>query len=234
MLTFEDGTQLLKESFSEGNYPFIECKPELISKIHVSTDPANFKGHNEVSEIFKIAAEESNLDFDTSLTGRKSELPDPETVITITKTIAIALGLIKTKIPEKIGEAIGEDLVKIYKMISALAVQIIKRAVPSNRPKNFVIEFPNEECIVELVITTHIADRVLQSLTKEKLDVVHRKMVQLSNLNPEKVQFIFSKEDQWEFNYLLSKDGSVVGQIKSFSKRNELYNQILKAQEERG
>lgn len=234
ILTFEDGTELLKESFSDGNFPFIECKPEIVSRIQVSTDPTNFKNYEELNEVTKIVAEESGLEFDSTLIGRKSELPDPETVITITKTLAIALGIVKTKIPEKIGEAIGEDLVKFYKLISSLAIQTIKRAVPANRPKNFVIEFPHDEYIVELVISTHIADKVLQSLTNEKLAVIDKKINQLINLKPEKIQFIFNKEDEWEFNYLLSRDGAVIGQIKSFNKRNKLYNDLLKAQDGKG
>lgn len=233
-MTFEDGTKYLKESFSEGVFPFVECKPETVSKINVSTDPTNFKNHDEIIEVTKIAAEESGLEFDSSLMGRKSELPDPETVITITKTIAVALGIMKTKIPEKIGEAVGEDLAKFYKFISSLAVQTIKRTIPANRPKNFVIEFPNEICIVELVITTHVADKVLQSLATDKLATINSKMNQLINLNPEKVQFIYNKEDEWEFNYLLAKDGAVIGQMKAFNKRNKLYNDILKAQDEKG
>ena len=233
ILTFVDGTEFLKESFSEGSFPFVECKPEIVSKINISTDPTNFKSHDEVKEVTKIVADESGLEFDSSLIGRKSELPDPETVITITKTIAIALGIMKTKIPEKIGEAVGEDLAKFYKFISSLAVQTIKRTIPANRPKNFVIEFPNEICIVELVITTHVADKVLQSLAQEKLAIINSKMDQLINLNPEKVQFIYNKEDDWEFNYLLAKDGAVIGQMKAFNKRNKLYNDILKAQDEK-
>lgn len=54
---------------------------------------------------------------------------------------------------------------------------------------------------------------------------------QLQNLNPEKIQFIYNKNKVWEFNYLLSKDGSVIGTVKSFNKRNKLYNKILEKQE---
>ncbi len=233
ILTFEDGTQLLKESFKEGIFPFVESKSETVSKISISTDPTNFKNHDEVEEFTKIVADESGLEFDSFLIARKSELPDPETVITITKTIAIALGIMKTRIPEKIGEAVGEDLAKFYKLLSSLAVQVIKRAIPANRPKNFVIDFPNEICVVELVVKTHVADKVLQALTREKLDLVDSKMNQLINLKPEKIQFIYNKQDEWEFNYLLNKDGAVIGQIKAFNKRNKLYNDILKAQGEK-
>jgi hypothetical protein len=73
-------------------------------------------------------------------------------------------------------------------------------------------------------------------LTKEKLKLISDKVEQLKNLEPEKIQFIYNDSETWEFNYLLSKNGSVIGTIKSFNKRNELYNKILEKQnnEEKG
>ncbi|MEM0578746.1 hypothetical protein [Flavobacterium polysaccharolyticum] len=235
-ITLKDGTKLLKESFSEGEYPFIECGDNEIEKISIATDPANFETHNEIIEIHNAVRQESDLEFETNFFGRKSELPDPETIITITKILATTLGIIKTKIPEKIGEAIGEDLAQFYKLVSKLTIETIKKVRPSNRPKSFVISYPNTECNIELVITTHKADRVLNSLTKEKLQTIADKMELLINLEPEKIQFVYNDNDCWEFNYLLSKNGSVIGIIKSFDERNQRYNEILEKQnnEEKG
>lgn len=230
VITLGDGTKLLKEYFREGEYPFIECEETETTKLLIATDPANFEKLNEHKEIYELVKQESDLEFDTSEFGRKSELPDPETVITITKILAISLGLIKSKITEKLGDAIGEDLVKFYKLISKLAVETIKKIKPSNRPKNFVISYPDTECNIELVITTHKADKVLNSLATEKLKVVANKVQQLKNFDAEKIQFIFNDNNIWEFNYLLTKTGAVIGTIKSFNERNELYNKILKKQ----
>lgn len=236
IIKLEDGTQLLKEFFSEGEYPFIECAESEISKIIIATDPANFENRIDINEIYSLIKQETDLEFDTHEFGRKSELPDPETVITITKIIATTLGIIKSKVTEKLGDAIGEDLAKFYKLVSKLTIATIKKVKPSNRPKNFVISYPNKECNIELVITTYKADRVLNSLTKEKLQNIADKVEQLKNLDPEQVQFVFNDDDNWEFNYLLSKNGSVIGTIKSFNKRNKLYNNILEKQniEEKG
>ncbi|KQR92610.1 hypothetical protein ASG01_11945 [Chryseobacterium sp. Leaf180] len=235
-ITLDDGTQLVKEYFNEGEYPFIECEETEATKLSIPTDPANFEKVNEHKEIYELVKQESDLEFDTSEFGRKSQLPDPETVITITKILATTLGIIKSKVTEKLGDAIGEDLAKLYKLISQLAIETIKKAKPSSRPKNFVISYPNIECNVELVITTHKADKVLNSLTTEKLKIVAEKVEQLKNFEAEKIQFIFNDSDIWEFNYLLTKTGAVIGTIKSFNKRNELYNQILEKQnnEEKG
>lgn len=230
IITLEDGTQLLKEFFSEGEYPFIECADNEVTLLTIATDPANFEKYSDIDEIYNLVKQETDLEFETAEFGRKSELPDPETIITITKIIATTLGIIKTKIPEKIGEAIGDDLANFYKLVSRLTVETIKKVKPSNRPKNFVISYPNTDCNIELVITTHNADRVLNSLTKEKLKVIADKVEQLTNLDPEKIQFVYNENDKWEFNYLLSKNGSVIGAIGSFNNRNELYNKILERQ----
>lgn len=231
IITLEDGTQLLREFFSEGEFPFLECKDDEVSKLSIATDPANFESYEDKNDMYNLVRQEVDLEFDTEEIGRKSELPDPEMIITITTIVAATLGIIKSKITEKIGEAIGDYLAKFYKLISKLAIETIKKAKPSNRPKNFVISYPNPNCNIELVITTNKADAVLNSLTKDKLVVIASKVEQLKNLNPEKIQFIYNESEVWEFNYLLSKDGAVIGKIKSFNKRNKLYNEILEKQE---
>jgi hypothetical protein len=236
LFTLDDGTQLVKEFFSEGEYPFIECEENETKKLSVATDPANYERHNELNEIYDLVRQETDLEFETSEFGRKSELSDPETVITITTILAMTLGIVRSKVTEKLGDAIGEDLAKFYKLISKLAVETIKKVKPANRPKNFVISYPNTDCNIELVITTNIADRVLNSLTVDKLKIIAEKVEQLKNLDAEKIQFIYNDNDYWEFNYLLSKTGAVIGTLKSFNKRNELYNKILEKQndEEKG
>lgn len=229
-ISLDDGTQLVKESFSEGEYPFIECEEVEVTKLSIATDPASFEKLNGHKEIYELVKQESDLEFDTSEFGRKSELPDPETIITITKILATTLGIIKLKVTEKLSDAISEDLVKFYKLISRLAIETIKKAKPSNRKKNFVISYPNSECNIELVVTTHKADRVLNSLTIDKLKIVAEKVEQLKNFDAEKIQFVYNDNEMWEFNYLLSKSGSAIGTIKSFNKRNELYNKLLERQ----
>ena len=230
IITLSNGTQLLKESFSEGEYPFIECADNEITKLSIATDPVNYESRKDINDIYSLIKQETNLEFETEEFGRKSQLPDPETIIKITTIIATSLGIVKSKMTEKLGEAIGDDLAKFYKLISRLALETIKKVKPSNRPNNFVISYPNTDCNIELVITTNKADTVLNSLTKEKLNGIANKVEQLTNLDPEKIQFVYNENDVWEFNYLLSKTGSVIGTIKSFNKRNELYNEILEKQ----
>ncbi|AYL98357.1 hypothetical protein [Mucilaginibacter celer] len=224
----DDGSVIIKESFLEGGKPFWESKIEEINIIEISTDPANFESFNNFNEFINILNEGAEFEFASSMTGRKSALPDPELIIKLTQTIVLALGIGATKIPEKVGEAIGEDIVKFYKFLSKAVVEIIKRAVPANRPKNFVIQYNYLSYLIELIVTTHKHDEVLNSVTKEKLKTIKEKIERLKNLKPEKIQFIFNENKEWEFNYLLTEKGEAIGSEKAFKNRDEMYKNLLK------
>jgi len=231
-IELEDGTVLLKESFIEKelNKPFLESEAKDISMISISTDPANFENPQGFNELMEMISQESEMEFEKSMIGRKSELPDPELIVRITEIIVIALGIGASKIPEKIGEAMGEDLVKFYKLIKTTANEMIKRAIPSNRPKNFVIEFVYKKAIIELIISTNNADDVLNAVSQEKIYPINEKLTKLKTLKPEKVQFLFNKDKEWEFNFLLTKNGEAIGKEKSFKKRDEIFKKIIDRQ----
>jgi predicted hydrocarbon binding protein len=225
----EDGTVFLKESFKdeELNKPFLESEPEEISTISISTDPANFENPRGFEELMKTITQESEMEFEQSMIGRKSELPDPELVVRITDIIVIALGIGASKIPQKIGEAIGEDLAKFYKLIKTTANEMIKRTIPANRPKNFVIEFNYKKAVIELIISTNNTDDVLNAVSQEKIYSINDKLEKLKRFKPEKVQFLFNKDKEWEFNFLLTNKGEAIGKEKSFRKRNETFKRII-------
>jgi len=150
IISLEDGAQLLKQYFSEGEYPFRECNQKESDKVIIAADPANFDSHLDFNKIGDLISLETDLEFEIKFISRKSELPDPEMIVTVTKTIAVALGLIKSKVLEKVGEAIGDDLAKFYKLITKLTIEMIKRTKPSNRPKNFVIFIQIQTVILNL------------------------------------------------------------------------------------
>lgn len=227
-IELEDGTTLISEYFSEFEFPFVECDDEEVEKISVSIDYSNFEDYKEVKTFFS-ELEKEEVEFETAQHGRKSLIPDPEIIINLPVAVGIALGMGAKKMTEKIGEEVGNDLVKFYKLIKKIANESIKRTIPKYRPNNFVIIYPTKICIIELVITTRNADDVLNSLEKSNLLHINQKLINLRNLNPEKIQFIF-ENNKWKFNYLLTNTGKVIGDEKSFKKRDETYLNLLKKQ----
>jgi len=224
-LELEDGARFIMESFSEYEFPFNECDEEELNKTLISIDPSNFESPDDINDFFNNI--NSELDTDKEFHGRKSLIPDPEIIISIQTAIALALGMGLKKIPEKMGDAIGDDLVKFYNLLKKVSVEALKRSIPKNRPNNFVIIYPNKKCIIELVVTTKSADLVLESVLPDKMKGINEKIQMLLKLKPEKIQFIF-EENKWFFNYLLTENGKVIGREKSFNERDETYANLLK------
>ena len=107
---------------------------------------------------------------------------------------------------------------------------MIKRTIPANRPKNFVIEFVFKKIIVEMIISTNNPDEVLKAVSIEKMSEINEKLISLKKLKPEKIQFLFNKDKEWEFNYLLTNKGEAIGKKKAFKKRNETFKKIIDGQ----
>ena len=75
IITLSDGTKLLKEFFSVGEYPFIECADKEVSKLSIATDHANFGNYSDINAIYDLVKQETDLEFDTHEFGRKSDEP---------------------------------------------------------------------------------------------------------------------------------------------------------------
>lgn len=116
-LTLSNGLELIRESFSGENFPFAECKFESHEVIEILYDPVNFDSYQNSKDFIKELIDSTEIEFKDSELMRKSEIPDPEIIIRITEILAIAIGIGFRKIPEKLCEAIGDDLVKFYSSV---------------------------------------------------------------------------------------------------------------------
>ena len=230
----ENGLELIEMSFSDKNFPFIECEFEPIETIEVQIDPINLGSFENGKKFLNEIKSESDLQFKGSEFMRKSEIPDPEIVVKLTEIIGIALGIGLRKIPEKLGDAIGEDLVKFYKLIGKTIRKSVKEMIPVNKPIHFVVEIPINKTKVELIVTTRNPDIAITAFKRENIEKLEQEIESsIKNLNAEKIQFFFNEENKWEINYILASDGKVIGTKKSFKKRNEFFQKMIEKQKER-
>ena len=225
--TLEDGTILYREYFEENPKPFTEAKSEPIENIEIKTDPVNFENIDVMEEFIEEIRRESGIDFSKKMLIRKSHIPDPELVIKITGIIAAYIGIIASKVPEKIGEAIGEDIANFYKLLSSSAVGMVKRAIPKLRPITFIVEVHDEDILIELLIVSNNPDEVVNAFNSENIKSIQEKIETSKNLfNAEKIQFYQNKKKEWELNYILAKDGSTIGTKKAFDKRDFAFKEL--------
>lgn len=219
-LTLQNGLELIRESFTDENFPFVECEFESCEKIEILYDSVNFDSYQSGKKFIKDLEENSAIDFKGSEFMRKSEIPDPEIIVRLTEILVIAIGIGLRKIPEKLGEAIGDDLVKFYKLLTNTIKKSISELRPKNQPIHFIVELPVEKTKVELVVTTRNSDTAINAYKKEIIKNLKQEIeICIKSFNAEKIQYCLNEENKWELNYLLTKDGKVIGTKKSFKKR---------------
>lgn len=227
-----NGLELIEMSFSDENFPFIECEYEPTKTIEIQIDPINLGSFENGQAFLNDLKTESELEIKGSEFIRKSEIPDPEIVIKLTEIIGIALGIGLRKIPEKLGEAIGEDLAKFYKLIGKSIRKSVKEMVPNNRPIHFVVEVPIDKTKLELIVTTRNPDIAIKAYRKEVIENLKKEIeFSIKELRAEKIQFIFNEENNWEMNYILASDGKVIGTKKSFKKRDDYFQEMVDKQQ---
>ena len=162
---------------------------------------------------------------------RKSEIPDPEIIIRLTEILGIAIGLGLRKIPEKLGEAIGDDLVKFYKLITRIIKKSVSELRPKNQPIHFIVEIPIENSFVEFIVTTRNPDVAIKAFDKEIISKLRQDVeISIDSFDAEKIQYILNENHNWELNYLLTKDGKVIGTKKSLKRRDDFFQNMVEKQ----
>lgn len=232
-LTLNSGLELIRESFAGENFPFAECEFELKEKVEISYDPVNFESYDKGKEFINDLTKENDLEFEGAEFMRKSEIPDPEIVIRLTEILTIAIGLGLRKIPEKVGEAIGEDLAKFYKLLSKTIKKSAKNLIPKNRPIHFVVEIPIDKTLVEFIVTTRNPDLAISAFQAEILKELKPDIeTSIKSFKAEKIQFHLNQENNntWEINYILTKDGKVIGTKNSFKRRDDFFQAMVEKQ----
>ncbi len=217
---FPNGTVLIKQESEEDHRPFV-LQEIPADAVIVASDPANFGSPKEFNRFFEEIRGDSEVEFIRQPIMRKSWLPDPELVIRIGE---VALGLqVTRKVLEKAQDnlvaEIADDLSKLYRLPKSAIVAIVKHARPKNRPITYVFEM-DPKPFIELVAISADADFVLTALAKHNIQQILATATEYRDrLGAERVQFLLNDRGEWEFNYLLTHNGAVIGTQKSFSRR---------------
>jgi len=165
---------------------------------------------------------------------RKSHIPDPEMVIKLTGILAVGIGIIASKVTEKTGEAIGDDVAKFYKLVRASVVGMVQRAIPKLRPITFIFEIHEEQIIVELLIKSNNPDFVVGAFNKDKVDTIKQKVESSKDIfGAEKIQFMYNENEKWELTYMLTENGATIGTKKSFDRRDVAFQELVNKMIER-
>ncbi|SHM93481.1 hypothetical protein [Mucilaginibacter sp. OK098] len=206
-------------------------------QITISVDKNNFQNINDLKttggQIHRAFEGKVALELDM----RKELYPDPRIVITLAPYAMVLYPLVKpflTKMGEKIAEDIADDLYKnlklgVKKLLGSLSSSVLstrEKMVPANKRLLTIFEIPWDPYI-ELHIRSDDPTKVEKGLQPPKLALVHEKIMDLQRyIDIAEIYFVLNTKNKWEFSYLLTPDGKVVGTKAAFKKRDKLVTRI--------
>ena len=196
--------------------PFADTQIVENDKLTISLDPVNFQD-NDYVDIKKYLSDECSVNTETYM--RKALIPDPQIVFQL--LCGTLLYWIGKKVLEKLAEKISDDIANSYDRIKKALSKIAARTIPKNRPTTYVFKECDEE-VLELVIITERTALVLDAIRPDKIKQIMSALETLRDffgVKIAKVQFLFDEsKDKWEFNYLTTDQGKVIGTEKCYNK----------------
>ncbi|ALR29291.1 hypothetical protein ATE47_01525 [Chryseobacterium sp. IHB B 17019] len=210
---------------------------EKKDNFRIAVDKNNFPSmaalHETGKKLVKLYEEEVSLQLNT----RKNLIPDPQVIVTLANYAFILYPLLKpflSKMGEKIAEDIADDLYntcksnfKVVKKKLSESVRLIRgEMIPKNKVLTTIFEIPGTPYI-ELQIKSDDPTKIEKGLSAANLFRVHKKIMNLQlQLEIVEIYFFLNTKDKWEFSYLITQDGKIVGTNNAFRKRDRLVQRI--------
>jgi hypothetical protein len=228
-----DGTQLFKQESNSDRHPFMDRYAEVTDDIFLSYDWTNFESEEDIEQFLQEIKSQSKLEFTSNVFGRKSYIPDPEFLVGIAKAIGAYLIARKVldKSSDKVLDLISEDIAKFYTFIKSIVTSAVKYVRPRNRPITYVFVAQGNPTL-EFIVRSANAGLVVSSMTLDKLEAaLSHANFYYSAFGAVKIQYLLNSDGRWEFNYLLTNTGAVIGTEKSLSRRTRRLELLARQRE---
>jgi hypothetical protein len=231
----EDGTKVFKQESVTDRHPFSNKYEQISDEFAVSFDGINFESKEAMRSFIQEIEEQSGTDFEAGMHGRKSLIPDPEFIVQLSKVITGYLLTKKVidKVGDKVAELIAEDVAKFYSFARSVIITAAKYARPKGRPITYIFVAPGNPSI-EFIARSTDPDVVVNAMLLEKLEGSLSKADYLNKkLGAVRIQYLLNEKGEWEFNYLLTDNGAVIGTEQSLVRRAKRAELMIKEIEAR-
>ena len=207
------------------------------TQLRISLDKNNFENFDAFNHTGGMLHSHFSGEITLEAGLRKGLLPDPQIVITLAEYGIIFYPLLKpflTKIGDKIADDIGDGLYelakdKVKKLVPKLseAVGLVrKNMVPKNKALHVIFEISGDPYI-ELHIRSDDHSKLIKALSPAKLFKMHQDVRNLQGkLDITEIHFLLNAKNKWDFTYLITKQGAVLGTRTVFGKRDKLVQRI--------
>jgi len=194
----------------------------LVPKIQI--DPSNFGDFKDASvfleEIQKIAPE---LEYKTDFMERRSLIPDPEVVFRL--GLSLSATWFAARVSKAAAEAIEPRLKNFFDVIIDTIIKTAKTAFPLLRPITYIVKV-NGDPNVDFVVQSRDSNVVIRAFTGDFSEISKQVVALRTQFGAEMIQFLLDEKEQWNFNYLLTRDGKVIGTKMSYDRRSVLLREM--------
>lgn len=222
--TVIDGETFIVQKSLIDDRPLTSATIEDHEKLLVQTDFVNFQTLEDAKLFFEEIS--SLYSIETGYIGRKSMLPDPELVFQLMEATVkgLFLYLSSKTVFEKIGNHVVDrtlsELDDLYRFIKKAIISASKRFIPANRPVTYVFT-GKYDFLIELVVQTTNPNIAISAISEDRLveviTEINRLRSRFSNFT--KIQLVYNEDvEKWEFNYLATEKGEIIGTEKSYKK----------------
>lgn len=220
--TIDGQTYIMTKSLVDDR-PFASRTDNTNDKLFIQTDSVNFESFDAAKDF--LSELETERDVQTGFIARKSLIPDPELAFQLVEKSVTALFIYlasKTAI-EKVGNHIIEnaltELDSLYSFIKKAIITAAKRFHPQNRPVTYVFR-GYQNFLIEFAVQTTNPNIAIESIKEEKLLGALEEIKKLQHLFSDflKIQLVYNVDKEvWEFNYLTTQTGEVIGTEKAYN-----------------
>ena len=224
-VTMPDGTAGIRlESISDLR-PF--RRHESREVFTVSYDRDGFAAQQDI-EVFSASVQDTLGAAEVEPYTRRSFLPESVLILAVIAPAWFVAKLVnKTmdKVIDQLSDSIASDVVNLYTTIRLASINYAQNLSNRNRGVTYIFTLPGDPQIQFVAQSTDpLAGLNLlgDALTLERLDpAVGSASEKKRLLEANTVQFTLNVEGEWEFNYLTTSTGAVVGTPASISRRAE-------------
>jgi len=218
VLEFNDGEKYIEQKSENDKRPFEEENFNT-DKIGLGYDLVNFESEEALNDFLLSLTNE--YDINLQMIVRKQLIPDPEIIFAISQSIfGVLVGKkIVDKVLDKFMDKALVEVDNFYNFVRSTITKYIKYAIPKNRPITYVFQM-SEGMDIELIAITQEVELLMRAIEEDKLQKVFSRIEDIKlKFDINRVQFLLNTTGEWEFNYLLTSEGAVIGSEKSYSRK---------------
>lgn len=190
----------------------------------IQIDPSNFGGFEDASvfldEIQKIAPE---LEYETGVMERRSQIPDPEVVFRL--GLSLSAAWFAARMSKAAADAIEPRLKRFFDVVIETVSKTVKTAIPLLRPITYIVKV-NGDTNVDFVVRSRDPNIVIRAFAGDFSEVSKQVAALRVRFGAEMIQFLLDEKGQWKFNYLLTRDGKVIGSKMSYDRQALLLQEM--------